>query len=119
MSLSRVLTKSAAVFALSSPDTDVKTFMDAYRTELPDSSVFPKLHYLEDHIVPFTRQWRVGPGILGEHGGESIHRLFNQLLRQFGSMPLATTRLVQVMKHHLVTTSPILRSPPNPTAHKK
>ena len=54
---------------------DIQHFLTVYREELPAESVFPKLHYLEDHIVPFVRQWKVGPGILGEHGGESIHRL--------------------------------------------
>ena len=38
-----------------------------------ESTFIPKLHMLEDHVLPFIRQWRVGLGMLGEQGVEGIH----------------------------------------------
>ena len=58
---------------------DISDFMASFRRLCPEESVFPKLHYLEDHLVSFIRKWLVGPGMMGEHGGESIHHLFNKL----------------------------------------
>ena len=39
----------------------------------PDSSISPKMHLLEDHIIPWAKEWHVGFGLLGEQGAESIH----------------------------------------------
>ena len=44
----------------------IRQFMVLYRALSPPQPVFPKLHYLEDHVVPFIRKWRAGPGLLGE-----------------------------------------------------
>ena len=95
------------------------TFMETYRTSLPDESVFPKLHYLEEHLVPFTKKWKVGPGILGEHGGESVHSLFNQLAARFASMPARLSRVEAMMRHHLVQANPATKAPPEPAKKKK
>ena len=37
------------------------------------------IHILEDHMVNFLLNWRVGCGLLGEQGAESIHKVYNQL----------------------------------------
>ena len=93
--------------------------MTTYRSVLPEQSVFPKLHYLEDHLALFVRQWTVGPGILGEHGGESIHSLFNQLAARFAGIPAKLKRYEQMMKFHLLQANPAVKSPPEAQKKKK
>ena len=34
---------------------------------------------LEDHILPWIKKWRVGCGMMGEQGAESLHAQFNKL----------------------------------------
>ena len=41
---------------------------------------------LEDYVVPFIRQWRVGLCVMGEQGAESIHARFNTLQRTYANM---------------------------------
>ena len=55
-------------------------FMHYYRDVFPGASITPKLHILEDHMVNFLRNWRVGCGLLGEQGAERIHKVYNQLI---------------------------------------
>ena len=58
----------------------VKTFMSAARSEIVHCSrgrITPKLHLLEFHVVPSSRRFGVGLGMLGEQGAESIHAEFN------------------------------------------
>jgi hypothetical protein len=62
---------------------DIDEFLQYYRQSFPESRVTPKLHMLEDHVVPFIRQWRVGLGMMSEQGAESIHARFNALERTF------------------------------------
>ena len=104
---------------LTTTDQNIKPFMATYRQVLPEESVFPKLHYMEDHLVNFMRQWHVGPGILGEHGGESVHSMFNNLLSRFSGVPVAADRIAQVMRHHLLQASPSTKPPPEPKPRKK
>lgn len=64
-------------------ESDIDNFLAYYRLTFPNSSVTPKLHMVEDHIVPFIQQWGIGIGMLGEQGAESIHARFNQLERTY------------------------------------
>ena len=76
--------------------------MEFYRTEFPTSTVTPKLHMLEDHVVPWLKEWKVGFGLLGEQGAESIHAHFNSLKRTYCGIPDKLKRLKQMMvEHHL------------------
>ena len=80
----------------------VKTFMSYYRQQFPMSSVTPKMHMLEEHLVPWLRRWKVGFGLLGEQGAESIHAYFNSLKRTYCGIPDRLKRLKQMMtEHHL------------------
>ena len=51
----------------------IEVFMAYYRTSFSDLSVSitPKLHMLEEHVVPWMKQWGFGLGFMGEQGGES------------------------------------------------
>ena len=80
----------------------IKTFMTYYRQQFPTSSVTPKMHMLEEHLVPWLRRWKVGFGLLGEQGAESIHAYFNSLKRTYCGIPDKLKRLKQIMtEHHL------------------
>ena len=57
----------------------IKAFLNFYRDHFPGSSVTPKMHFLEDHIIPWIRRWKVGLVFRGEQGAESIHAQFNRL----------------------------------------
>lgn len=74
---------------------------------------------MEDHIVPFVKKWKVGPGMMGEHGGESIHHLFNELKQRYANMPNAATRCYHTLKRHLIETNPSLPSAPEPAQKRK
>ena len=93
--------------------------MTTYRSVLPEQSVFPKLHYLEDHLALFVWQWTVGSGILGEYGGESIHSLFNQLAARFAGIPAKLKRYEQMLKFHLLQANPAVKSLPEAQKKKK
>jgi len=67
------------MFCLHMSEKDIKTFMGYYRATFPLAMVLPKMHILEDHIVPWIRQWQIGFGFMGEQGAESIHAYFNSL----------------------------------------
>ena len=41
----------------------IEDFLAYYRSTFPDTSITPKLHMLEDHILPFLEKWRVGFGL--------------------------------------------------------
>ena len=67
------------------------------------NSITPKLHMLEDHVVPFLQRWNLGFGFLGEQNAESIHAQFN---RNFENMKVATSKLEAILKQHLPKSAP-------------
>ena len=56
----------------------IKDFFLFYRGNIDGASITPKLHIIEDHMVDFLRQWRLGRGFLGDQGAELIHKTFNE-----------------------------------------
>ena len=46
-----------------------------YQDSFKESTVTPKLHMLEEHVIPWLRQWRIGFGFMGEEG---IHAAINK-----------------------------------------
>lgn len=81
-------------------------FMKFYREKLPWATVLPKMHMLEEHVVPWLRRWHVGFGLMGEQGAESIHAYFNSLKRTFQGIPDRVKRLKQMMHEHLIHIAP-------------
>ena len=51
----------------------------SYRSTFPQATIIPKMHFLEDHTVPWIKKQRTGIGFLGEQGGESIHKALERL----------------------------------------
>ena len=91
---------------ISFPEQNIKQFMAAYH--LGEMRITPKLHIilLEEHIVPWIRRWHVGVGFHSEQGAESIHALFNTLLRTYASTRNSTKKLERVMKEHYLKNTP-------------
>ena len=69
-------------------------------------SITPKLHILEDHVVPWMREWQQGLGVMGEQGAESIHAQFNVLRRTYNNIKSNTERLKHMLKEHHLQVSP-------------
>ncbi len=80
--------------------------MDFYRDSFPHATVTPKLHMLEDHVVPFLEKWGVGLGFLGEHGAESIHARFNSIRLNHVRITNPVKRLNSIMKEHFLQVCP-------------
>ena len=80
--------------------------MAYYRTTFPQATITPKLHLLECHVLPWIRRWKVGFGLMGEQGAESIHARFNSLKRTYQTMPDGVQRLQQIMQMHFLEISP-------------
>ena len=95
--------------------------MRLYR-QTSDATITVKLHMLEDHMVPFLKQWRgVGFGLLGEQGAEGIHADFKNLKRRFSGIPDSVERLCCTMKQHHLRCSPqnIAARPPTSKRAKR
>ena len=60
---------------------------------------------LKDHAADFTETWSTGYGD-GEHGAESIHKVFNLLQRTYCSMQPATRRLQSMLEEHYRLVNP-------------
>ena len=80
--------------------------MEYYCEKFPKASVLPKMHMLEEHVIPWLEKCRVGFGLLGEQGVESVHAHFNNLGRTFRSVREEMARLERLMREHLLHISP-------------
>ena len=103
-----------------STELNIDEFLAHYHFAFPTASITPKLHMVEDHIVDFLRQWKVGIGMLGEQGVESIHTTFNQLERTYSNMTNDVRRLKSMVTEDYRQICPdnIIRYPP-PAKRKK
>ena len=97
----------------------IKQFLYDYRELCPQSTVFSELHYLEEHIVKFVPKWKIGPGMMGEHGGESIYHQFNLLRNRFSGIPEAASRSYHTLEEHHLTVYPDCPSAPEPARKKQ
>ena len=93
--------------------------MAFYREQFPNSSITPKLHMLEEHLVPWLQRWKVGFGLLGEQGAECIHAFINSLKRTYSCIPDKLKRLTKVMEaHHLHVAPENIAVKPEPKRSK-
>ena len=81
-------------------------FMAYYREEFPLASVTPKMHMLEDHILPWMQKWHFCPGFHGEQGAESIHAIFNSLGRTYASVRNPKEQLRLIFQEHQLQVCP-------------
>ena len=59
----------------------------------PDATVLPKMHVMEDHVIPWLQQWHIGARLVGEQGAESIHAHLMKLERLHQSIANPVDRL--------------------------
>ena len=105
---------------VNSTESDIDKFITLYKDFFPHATVTPKLHMLEDHVVPFLKKWRVGFGFLGEQGAESIHSRFNSIRRNYENMPNPVRRLKAILNSHLIQVCPEnIQKLPLPKKRKK
>ncbi len=71
--------------------------------------IIVKQHLLEDHAVDCLRKYKMGFGLLGEHGFESIHHVFKEIWKNTVSFNPAK-RLLSSMKRHHVSVVPHIQS---------
>ena len=88
----------------------IDDFLAYYRANFPQASVTPKMHMLEDHVVPFLREWHVGFGFHGEQGAESLHAIIRRISRSYASMPNRVEMLKSIIKAHHLQVSPLLQA---------
>lgn len=81
------VSKTRVICTLFSTGSNIKLFMSFYRSHFPEATVLPKMHMLENHMIPWLEQMHVGMGLMGEQGAESIHAAFNHTERQYTNMP--------------------------------
>lgn len=89
-------------------EKDIEKFLRSYRGEFSHSSVIPKMHILEHHVVPWMRRWSIGAGLMGEQGAESVHSHFNRLQQTYCGIPDPLDRLTYVFREHTLETCPPL-----------
>lgn len=95
------------LFTSDFPEKNIKAFMQFYRATFPHATVLPKMHLMEDHMIPWLRKWHLGFGTMGEQGAESIHASFNSIERSFACMiHNRVERLLSVVKEHHLRISP-------------
>ena len=86
---------------------NIHDFMMYLRCNWPDVSINPKLHMLEDHVVPFISRWHVGCGFYDEQrGGGSIDASINTKKGRFKTIKNYNERLKYIMNCHLSSTNP-------------
>lgn len=88
-------------------DENIKDFMSFYRATFPHASVIPKMHMMEEHMVPWLRKHHLGFGTMGEQGAESIHASFNGIERDHACLiHNRVERLLAVMRQHHLKVAP-------------
>ena len=93
-----------------------------YRKNFPRATITPKLHMLEDHVLPWMNQWHVGFGCMGEQGAESLHANFNNTERSYINMKNKVDRLKRVLENHhlqILPSNTSLHPPPLKKSKKK
>lgn len=82
--------------------------MKFYRDTFPSATVLPKLHIMEEHVVPWLQKWRLGSGIMGEQGAESIHAHIMRLERTYQGIQDEVERLKYVIREQIIESDPSL-----------
>ena len=80
--------------------------MENYRTELPNESIPPKLHMLEDNAADFVENEKTGFGMYDEQGEESIQNEFNQIKITYCRMQPVLRRIESMLQEHYRRTHP-------------
>ncbi len=91
----------------SSTGSNIDSFLSFYRKNFSTARVTPKLHMMEDHVVPWIRKWRLGMRFHSEQGAESIHAIFNSLKRTYSGVRNSVERFRYMLKEHCLQNAPL------------
>ena len=80
--------------------------MAYFRANSPRNSVAPKMHMLEDHVIPFLKKLRYALGFYGEQGGESLHHEFKAMKNRYKNIRKPVECLTYMMNQHLSNLNP-------------
>ena len=85
-------------------DNNIHDLLVYCRKYWPKEVIPPILHMLEDHAADFIKRSWPGhsDGVYGEHGSESVHKIFRLLQRTYCSMQPATIRLQSMLKKNII-----------------
>ena len=89
-------------------DNKIKAYLAYYHQHFP-GKIIPKLHMLEDHVLPWMEKWGVGMAMHGEQWGESIHATFNHLKSIHAGVQNGLDRLMAMMKEHHTKCAPVVQ----------
>ncbi len=70
-------------------------------------TITPKLHLMEDHIMPWVQRRKLGMGFHSEQGAESIHAIFNSLKRTYSGIRNPVDRLRYMLKENCLQNAPL------------
>ena len=98
---------------------DIDEFLAYYRKEFPHATILPKMHLMEDHIIPFMKRFHVGAGLLGEQGAESLHSHLKKLEATYSSIPDGVDRLKYIFHEYSLEVSPQLQQLKPPVQQRK
>ncbi|XP_064639457.1 uncharacterized protein LOC135495001 [Lineus longissimus] len=86
----------------------IQKYLNFYRRRLK-GRIFPKLHFLEDHVVAWIKLWGFGMGLMGEQGGESIHAEINRIQRINCAVSNKLQKYASILKEHHTHNHPELK----------
>ena len=93
--------------------------MAYYRANFSDATVLPKMHIMEDHVIPWLRKRRIGSGLMGEQGAESIHTHISKLEAQYSGVANPLQQLKYIFNEHNIEATPTLNSLRPPMRKKR
>ena len=93
--------------------------MKFYRETFRKATVLPKMHMLEAHMVPWLKQHRVGLGLMGEQGAESIHATVNTIKKAYANITDRVSRLKYILEEHHRQVCPTLVQQKPPVKKRK
>ena len=84
--------------------------MSYWRATWPTETVSPKMHILEEHVVPFIRKWKLGLGFYGEQGNNNKFLVNNKWVYQnistgYQRMGRGRVQNVNILSHARGSTS--------------
>lgn len=82
--------------------------MKFYRENFPSATVLPKMHFMEQHLVPWLEEIGVGLGVMGEQGAESIHASINGIKKSYSNIPDRVQQLHCILQEHHRHICPVL-----------
>jgi len=74
---------------------------------------------MEDHILDWVQRWRLGAGLMGEQGAESLHAHLMRLERTYQGVANEVDRLKCIFKEHMLQSAPSLVTLRPPPAKRK